>query len=165
VSKEPSRSPSLIPRDILPDHVVGLVEALYSLGGSADPMHIGDITSESIDILPKAIDVAEALNLVRYEGGYIHITELGKRVAEANTKKLKKLLREAVLSNSIEPLHEIYTVLKEKKKIPIEEFMSIVEKHYRKIDENVIKNILVWGAYLGLFKMSEDDTEIIIIRE
>lgn len=128
-------------------------------------MHIGDITSESIDILPKAIDVAEALNLVRYEGGYIHITELGKRVAEANTKKLKKLLREAVLSNSIEPLHEIYTVLKEKKKIPIEEFMSIVEKHYRKIDENVIKNILVWGAYLGLFKMSEDDTEIIIIRE
>jgi hypothetical protein len=78
---------------------------------------------------------------------------------------LKKLLREAVLSNSIEPLHEIYTVLKEKKKIPIEEFMSIVEKHYRKIDENVIKNILVWGAYLGLFKMSEDDTEIIIIRE
>lgn len=78
---------------------------------------------------------------------------------------MKKLLREAVLSNSIEPLHEIYTVLKEKKKIPIEEFMSIVEKHYRKIDENVIKNILVWGAYLGLFKMSEDDTEIIIIRE
>jgi hypothetical protein len=78
---------------------------------------------------------------------------------------LKKLLREAVLSNSIEPLHEIYTVLKEKKKIPIEEFMSIVEKHYRKIDENVIKNILVWGAYLGLFKMSEDDTEIITIRE
>ncbi|MEL9940992.1 MAG: AAA-associated domain-containing protein [Ignisphaera sp.] len=165
MSKEADKNLRFIPRDVLPDHVIGLVEALYSLGGSADPMHIGDITSESIDVLPKAIDVAEALNLLRYENGYLYITELGRKVAEANAKKLKKILREIVLLNRIEPLYEIYTILKERRAIPVEEFKNIVEKHYRRINRDVIKNVLVWGAYLELFKMSEDDSQIVLIHD
>lgn len=165
MSKESDRSLHFIPRDVLPDHIVGLVEALYSLGGSVDPMYIGDITSESIDTLPKAIDVAEALNLIKYEKGYLQITELGRKVAEANAKKLKKLLREAVTANKIEPLNEIYIKLKERRSMSVEEFIDIVEKYYRKIDDSVIKNILVWGAYLELFRMSEDDTQVTLIRE
>lgn len=164
MSKESNRNPHFIPRDVLPDHVIGLVEALYSLGGSADPMHIGDITGESIDVLPKAIDVAEALNLLRYENGYLHITEFGRKVAEANTKKLKKLLREAVIANKIEPLYEVYLALKNQGAMPVEEFIRIVEKHYKRVNEDVIKNVLVWGAYLELFKMSEDDSQIILIH-
>jgi len=165
VSKESNRNPHLIPRDVLPDHIIGLVESLYSLGGLADPMYIGDITSESIDVLPKAIDVAEALNLMKYENGYLQITDFGRKVAEADSKKIRKLLREAVIANKIEPLHEIYTVLRNRKKISREEFISIVEKHYKRINDEVIKNVLVWGTYLHLFKMSEDDTEVVLMSK
>jgi hypothetical protein len=164
VSKESSKDPHIIPRDILPDHVIGLVEAVHSLGGSVDPMYVGDITGESIEILPKAVDIAEALNLIKYKNGYLYITEFGKKVAEADVKRLRKLLREVVILNKVEPLHEIYIDLKKRKKISKEEFISIVEKYYKRIDENIIRNILVWGTYLQLFKMNEDDTEIILIQ-
>ena len=90
MSIENNRRCNFIPRDVLPDHVVGLVESLHSLGGKVDPMYIGDLTGESIDLLPKVIDVAEALNLVRYENGYLYLTELGRKVAEADPKRLMK---------------------------------------------------------------------------
>ena len=165
MTKETSKNFRSIPCDVLPDHVVGLVEALYSLGGSVDPMYVGDITSESVDVLPKAIDAAETLNLLRYESGCLRITELGRKVAEANAKKLKKILREIVLSNKIEPFYEVYTRLKEKRTMPVEEFKSIVGKYHRRISKDIIRNVLVWGAYLELFKMSEDDSQIVLIRD
>ncbi len=163
--KESDKKHLLIPRDILPDHVIGLVESLYSLGCSADPMHIGDITGESIDVLPKAIDVAEALNLVKYENGYLRITDLGKKIAEANPKKLRKMLREAIISNKVEPLYEVYMTLKERKTLTKEEFREIIEKHYRRVNNEIMNNVLMWGTYLGLFKLSEDDTQVILLSE
>ncbi len=158
-----SDSSSLMPRDILPDHVIGFIEALHSLGGQADPMHIGDIVEESIELLPKVIDMAELLGFVKYENGYLRITNAGKMIAEANPKKLRTLLREIVLKNRIEPLHEIYEALKRRKSIPIDEFIQIVEKHYKRINNDIIRNVLIWGTYLRLFKLSEDDTQVILI--
>lgn len=153
----------LVPRDILPDHIVGLVESLYSLGGRADPMHIGDLTGESIALLPKVIDVAETLGLVKYENGYLTLEEPGRKVAEADPKRLRKLLRELVIEKKVEPLHEIYEMLVKRKSIPRGELTRVIEKHYKRMDEGVSRNILVWGAYLGMFKLSEDDSEVVLL--
>jgi len=164
VSEDPSRSRQekiLLPVDVTPDHILGLVEVLNSLGGSVDSMYVGDAVFENVEILPKAIDVAEALGLVKSDKGNLSLTELGKKVAKSDPKSLKYLLKNAV--SKIEPLHELVSVLKTKKKISVEEFKSIVEKYYPGRSEEAEKNLLIWGAFLNLFKMDEDDEEIHLI--
>ena len=164
MSNNPEAPVKLIQYDVLPDHVVGLVEALKNLGGVADPLYIGDVTGESIEAFPKAIDAAEALGLVKYESGYVRLTELGVRVAEADAKRLRKILKESVISNKVEPLYTVYKVLKEKKVISIEELKSIAKKFWGTEKEEAIKNLILWGVYLGLFKLSPDNTQIILSR-
>jgi len=156
-----SKKKIVLPRDVSPDHVLGLVEVLNSMGGFADSMHVGDAVYENIHILPKAIDVAEALGLVVAHSGNLHLTELGKRVAKSDPKSLKRLLKNAI--SNIEPLREIAALLKEKRKMPVEEFEEIIEKYYPGGTEEAAKNILIWGAFLSLFRMDEDDKEIHLI--
>ena len=151
----------VLPGDVSPDHVLGLVEVLNSSGERIDSMYVGDAVHENIKILPKAIDVAEALGLVVSHSGNLWLTELGKKVARSNPKSLKRLLKNMI--TNVEPLGELLALLKERKRISVEEFREIVEKYYPGGVEEAEKNILIWGAYLNLFQMDEDDKEIYLI--
>ncbi|MGB9708560.1 MAG: AAA-associated domain-containing protein [Infirmifilum sp.] len=164
MSEDPSSSKPrkiLLPVDVTPDHVLGLVEVLHGLGGSVDSMYVGDVLRENIHVLPKAIDVAEALGLVKSEGGNLTLTELGKRVASSDPKSLKYLLRNAL--KRIEPLSEIVDLVSKKKRISVEDFEKLLENYYPARVEAAMKNILIWGAFLNAFKMDEDDEEIHLI--
>ncbi len=152
----------LLPPDVTPDHVLGLLELLRSLGSGIDSMYVGDALGESVDLLPHAIDVAEALELVVQRGGNLELTERGKRVAAGNPKIVKELLHEVALK--LEPISEIVERLKERGELAVEEFESIIRKYYPTNFEEALKNVLVWGAYLGLFKMDEDDERVVPIR-
>lgn len=151
----------LLPVDVTPDHVLGLIEVLNSLGGSVDSMYVGDAVNENINVLPKAIDVAETLGLVKVEQGNLTLTELGKKVATSDPKSLKYMLKKAI--KKLEPLGEIMDKLAKTKRMTVEEFEKIVEKYYPQKFEEATKNILIWGAFLNLFKMDEDDEEIHLI--
>ncbi|AFL66868.1 AAA-associated domain-containing protein, partial [Desulfurococcus amylolyticus] len=73
------------PHYLTPDHLLGFTEALNSLGGKVDPMFLGDILGENVDVLPHVIDVAEALGLVTVvKGGELVLTELGERIVKGN---------------------------------------------------------------------------------
>jgi hypothetical protein len=152
----------LLPPDVTPDHVLGLLELLRSLGSGIDSMYVGDALGEEVSLLPHAIDVAEALELIVQRGGNLELTERGRRVAAGNPKTVKELLREVALK--LEPIAEIVEQLRKKKELLAEEFESIIKKHYPTNFEEAIKNVLVWGAYLGLFKMDEDDEKVVPIR-
>lgn len=152
----------VLPPDVTPDHVLGLLELLRSLGSGIDSMYVGDSIGENVHMLPHAIDVAEALELVVQKGGNLELTERGKRIAAGTPKLVKRLLREASLR--IEPLAEIVEKLKEKGELLVEEFESIIRKHYSSDYEEAMRNTLVWGAYLGLFKMDESDEKILPIE-
>ncbi len=152
----------LLPPDVTPDHVLGLLELLRSLGSGIDSMYVGDALGEDVNLLPHAIDVAEALELIVQRGGNLELTERGRRVAAGNPKTVKELLREVALK--LEPIAEIVEQLRKKKELLAEEFESIIKKHYPTNFEEAIKNVLVWGAYLGLFKMDEDDEKVVPIR-
>ncbi|MEZ0394628.1 MAG: AAA-associated domain-containing protein [Desulfurococcaceae archaeon] len=153
----------IVPYYLTPDYVIGLVEALYSLGGAADAMHLGDLLGENIDSLPHVIDVAEALGLVRLEDGDVRLTDLGKNIAEGNIKVVKKVLRQRL--SLLEPLNEVLSLLKSRKRIDVEEFRDVIAKYYLKHVKEAEKTLLQWGAFLNLFKMSEDDNEIYLLRE
>lgn len=158
-SKESSRV--TIPPDITPDHVLGLIEALYSLGGSIDPMYIGDAIGENIRLLPHIIDLAEAMKLITYREGVLTLTDFGKRVVRENTKMVKKLLR-SVAAN-LEPIREIVSILKNKGFLTIDEYRDIICKTYPQNFEEAYRHVLLWGAFLRLFKMSDDDKLILPI--
>lgn len=149
----------ILPPDVTPDHVLGLVELLRSLGSGIDSMYVGDAISEDIRFLPQAIDVAEALGLVTQRGGNLELTELGKHVAEGNPKTVRELLRK--VAAKLEPIGEIVKLLREKGEILVEEFEELLQKYYSSDFEKAFQNVLTWGAFLGLFKMDEDDEKVI----
>jgi len=151
----------LLPVGVTPDHVLGLVEILSSLGGSIDSMYVGDAVSENIGILAHAIDVAEALGLIKSEGGNLVLTELGRKVVRSDPASLKHLLRDAIAR--LKPINELVEILKERRRISVEEFEAILEKYYPGRVEEAKMNILIWGAFLHLFKMDESDEEVYLI--
>lgn len=148
----------LLPPDLTPDHLLGLLELLHSLGGSIDSMYVGDSLSENVAMLPHVIDVAEALGLVTQERGNLQITEAGRRIVKGDPKSVRRELRKLV--DKLEPLGELVNKLKEKASLTIDEFMEFVEKYYPGNADEAAKNLLIWGAFLHLFKMDEDDKEI-----
>lgn len=89
------------------------------------------------------------------------MTDLGRKVARSDPKSLKRLLKGAIAN--VEPLGEILGLLKQRKKISVDEFREIIEKYYPGGVEEASKNILIWGAFLHLFQMDEDDEEIHLI--
>ncbi|MEM0001582.1 MAG: AAA-associated domain-containing protein [Desulfurococcaceae archaeon] len=152
----------LIPPDVTPDHVLGLAEILFSLGGRIDPMYIGDAIGEDVRILPHAIDLAEILGIIELSGGNVVLTDFGVRIVKGNSKVVKKLLRENMLR--LEPLAEIVMRLKKKGSMPVEEYAEIIRRNYSANDrEKAFKNILIWGAFLKIFRMSEDDKLVLPI--
>lgn len=162
LQKEPQSRRTLIPPDVTPDHVLGLAEILFSLGNKIDPMYVGDAIGENIDILPHAIDLAEALNIIEYRDGTIVLTNFGVEIVRGNTKVVKKLLRWKALE--LEPLNEIVRRLKSKGCISVEEYSEIIKRNYSSNDqERAFKNVLIWGAFLKIFRMSEDDKLIVPI--
>lgn len=163
MSPESSRAgKTLIPPDITPDHVLGLAEVLFSLGGKIDPMYVGDAVGENIRILPHAIDIAEELGIVELSGGSIVLTDFGVRIVKGNHKVVKKLLRET--ASRLEPLGEIVKTLKAKGSMLVEEYDEIIRRNYSSSDrEKAFRNILIWGAFLKIFRMSEDDRLIVPI--
>lgn len=160
-----SRGPGrvVLPYYLTPDHIIGLVEALSSLGGKADPMLLGDMLGERIDTLPLVIDVAQALGLVEVdERGDLHLTEVGRALVHGNIKQVKQILKSR--AESVEPLGSILRALSQRRKISAKAYREILSNFYHRHIGEAEKNVLQWGAFLGLFKMTQDDEYIVSLR-
>ncbi|HWQ16309.1 MAG TPA: AAA-associated domain-containing protein [Sulfolobales archaeon] len=144
------------------DQVVGLVEALYSLGGSADTSKISEVIDADAGLLPNVIDVAESMGLVRLEKGDLVITDTGKEVAKADSRSMKKILRN--LAMGIEPISSIIKMLNEKGSIHIEELRSMLEEFYGSKASEAIECLIHWGTYLNIFRWRPEEQEIVPIR-
>ncbi|MCC6034906.1 MAG: AAA-associated domain-containing protein [Desulfurococcaceae archaeon] len=154
----------ILPHNVQPDHVLGFLEAIYSLGDSVDPMNLGDLLGEQVDILPHVIDVASSLKLIEVkENGNIKLTKLGVEVVKGHVQLVKSKLRDVI--ENIEPFKTIINKLKAKKKLTVEEFTEISTRFYPHNTREAINTILQWGAFLGLFKMSTDDKYIYLIKK
>ncbi|MEL9908753.1 MAG: AAA-associated domain-containing protein [Desulfurococcus sp.] len=151
----------LIPPEVLPDHVLGLVETVYTLGGKIDPMYIGDVIGENIEVLPYTIDLAEVLGLITYRDGIVTLTETGENIVKSNTKTVVKKLRE--LASRLQPLKDIVEILKSKGYLEVDEYRNIIMQKYPNNYHKAYQHILIWGAFLRLFKMDEKDSKIIPI--
>lgn len=154
----------VLPCNVEPDHVLGLLEAIYSLGDDVDPMYLGDILREQVDRLPHVIDVASSLGLVEVKkGGNIKLTQLGAEIAKGHVQHVKSRLSKVV--DSIEPFKTIISALRNRKRLTVDEFMKILTRFYPYNTQEAARTVFQWGAFLGLFKMSPDDRYVQFISK
>ncbi len=154
ISKVSQHGKAQIPICITIDQVIGLVEILYSLGGVADTSKISEIVDADAGLLPNVIDVAEALGLVRLSKGDLEITNLGKDIARADSRSLKRILRELALK--LEPISTIYREISVKEYMSREELEKILETFYGPERRKAFDCIINWGTYLGIFRWNPD---------
>ena len=76
--------------------ILGLVEAIDEVGGSADVATISQEVEMDIDRLGPIIDAAELLNFVKVADGDLTITELSRKVLHANVRERKKIIRDII---------------------------------------------------------------------
>lgn len=143
-----------VPLCVTVDQVVGLVEVLHSLGGSADTSKISEIIDMDASMLPNVIDVAEALGLLAHSKGDLVITHLGVEVARADSRSLKRIL--SGLVDKIEPLATISRILREKGGLERADVENILEEAYGGEKSQALECLTHWGTYLGIFGWSDD---------
>lgn len=151
------------PKCISLDHVVGLVETLYSLGGKADASFINDVTDVDIDVLTHAIDLSEIFGLVQYKDGDIVLTDLGFKASRTHLRELKQILRKNSLG--IHPVSDILEKAKmsENGSISEEEIYEILGKYYSENElVKAFRCIMQWIYYLELGTWDYESGELLI---
>ncbi len=76
--------------------VLGLVEAVDEVGGSADAATISQEVEMDIDRLGPVIDAAEFLGFVSVAEGDLTITDLSRRVLHADVRERKNIIRDLI---------------------------------------------------------------------
>src|SRR5512136_45310 len=76
--------------------ILGLVEAIDEVGGSADAATISQEVEMDIDRLGPIIDAAELLGFVKVEEGDLTITDLSRKVLHANVRERKTIIRDII---------------------------------------------------------------------
>lgn len=139
------------PKCISLDHVVGLIETLYSLGGKADASFVNDVTDADIDVLTHAIDLAEIFGLIKYKDGDIVLTDLGIKASMTHLRELKQILRN--ISSGIHPISDILKKAEDSEdhSLSEDELYEILSKYYSEEEQlKAVKCVLQWIYYLNL---------------
>ena len=98
-NSRPANGPSKSLADMHPiakvsvGQILGLVEAIDEVGGSADAATISQEVEMDIDRLGPVIDAAEFLGFVKVEEGDLTITDLSRKVLHADVRERKKIIR------------------------------------------------------------------------
>ncbi|MGB9725155.1 MAG: AAA-associated domain-containing protein [Fervidicoccaceae archaeon] len=153
------------PKCISLDHVVGLVETIYSLGGKADASFINDVTDVDIDVLTHAIDLSEIFGLIRYKDGDIVLTDLGIKASRTHLRELKQILRENALK--IHPVSDILEKASQSEdhSVTEEEIYEILGKYYSESElGKALRCVMQWIYYLELGTWDYEDGELLIKR-
>jgi NitT/TauT family transport system ATP-binding protein len=108
------------------------------------------------------VDVAEALGLVRLSKGDLEITNIGRDIARADSRSLKRLLRE--LAIKLEPILTIYREISEKGSMSREELEKILDEFYGSEKEKAVECIISWGTYLGIFRWSPSTRMLVHVK-
>lgn len=144
---------------VSPDHVMGLVEILNSVGGAADAERINEITDVDADLLPHAIDAAEILGLVKFNSGNLRLTGLGKKMAEGTIKYVKRELGDVI--RDVEPFRSILRRLEVERMIEKGELMDQLKGYAYWEDqedlEKVFSCLLSWLLYAQVAKYDWDE--------
>lgn len=130
------------------DQVLGLIKVLRYMGDRADAMHINEAIDVDAGELSHVIDAAEALGLIKFSGGDLELTELGRRLAEAGPVEARSILREALAK--VEPFSTIIKRLGGRGEVdPVELREAFEAMGYETNEAKVLAHWVIFTSLLG----------------
>ena len=145
----------------LPDatigRLMGLLETMRDTPGPDDMYRLAGSLQLELDDLVPLIDAAELLRLIEVHEGDYELTELGRRMADAEEHDRKQLFRERAATVPL--LHAICDKLaaSDSGQVPREDIREMIEGDFsRKRSERQIDTAIDWGRYAELFDYDAD---------
>ena len=140
--------------------ILGLVEAIDEVGGSADVATISQEVEMDIDRLGPIIDAAELLNFVKVLEGDLTITDLSRRVLHANVRERKKIIRDIIDDVPIfKQVMEMARVAG--RPLSREEVLGVIAAQVGTHNADDLFNALVyWGRYTELVHYDSESEEL-----
>ena len=142
--------------------ILGLVEAIDEVGGSADAATISQEVEMDIDRLGPIIDAAELLGFVTVKEGDLTITDLSRKVLHANVRERKKMIREII---DDVPIFKRVMEMARRAGRPLsrDEILGAIAAQVGSHNAEDLFNALVyWGRYTELVTYDSESEELTI---
>ena len=142
--------------------ILGLVEAIDEVGGSADVATISQEVEMDIDRLGPIIDAAELLNFVKVADGDLSITDLSRKVLHASVRERKKIIREII--DDVPIFKQVMEMAKTAgRPLSREEVHGAISAQVGTHNADDLFNALVyWGRYTELVHYDSESEELTI---
>ena len=144
----------MMPANVRPGQVIGLVEVTGGLGPKIDVSKLADELGADIAVLLPILDAAEMLGLVKSKKGTVDLTEFGHRFQKALKHKVR-LLRERL--GEIEPFQAAVELAKRRRDFETEDIVEELETegitwhHQKELNYALVQGLLVhWAVSAGL---------------
>jgi hypothetical protein len=150
----------VMPPNVRPGQVIGLVEVTGGLGSRVDVSTLADELGADIAVLLPILDAAEILGLVTNANGEVHLTDFGAEF-QKETKDKVTLLKDRL--KKIEPFRtalEFATKRGEATSRQVADELAIegIKMHHQMdMNESLVQFLLVhWGIRSGLLSYDKD---------
>jgi NitT/TauT family transport system ATP-binding protein len=142
--------------------VLGLVEAIDEVGGTADVATISQEVEMDIDRLGPVIDAGELLGFVKVEEGDLTITDLSRNVLHANVRERKKIIREII--DDVPIFKQVLEMAKSAgRPLSREEVLGTIAARVGTHNADDLFNALVyWGRYTELVNYDSESEQLTI---
>jgi NitT/TauT family transport system ATP-binding protein len=143
--------------DVTIGRLMGLLETIRDTPGPDDMYRLAGSLQLELDDLVPLVDAAELLGLISLHEGDYDLTDLGRRMADAEEKERKEVFRERARDVPLLRLIAEHLAASENGKVPREEIRHAMHGHFsRKRAERQIDTAIDWGRYAELFDYDAD---------
>ena len=144
----------IMPANVRPGQVIGLVEVTGGLGARIDASTLADELGADIAVLLPILDAAELLGLVQSAGGEVVLTDLGK---EFQREVKDKVLMLKTRLAKLEPFRTALELASKRDAVSAHEVTEelaiegIRFHHLPDINESLVQGLLLhWGIRAGI---------------
>ena len=130
--------------------ILGLLEAVDEVGGTADVATISREVDMDVDRLGPILAAAEFLGLLTVDDGDVHMTDLSRKLFSANVRERKKIFREIIREL---PVFRRITEMAEKagRTLDRREIVEVIARNVGSHQaDDVFKALIYWGRYVEL---------------
>jgi NitT/TauT family transport system ATP-binding protein len=142
--------------------ILGLVEAIDEVGGSADVATISQEVEMDIDRLGPVIDAAEFLLFVNVQEGDLTITDLSRKVLHADVRERKKIIRNII--DDVPIFQQVMEMARAAgRPLSRDEILGTIADRVGTHNADDLFNALVyWGRYTELVTYDSEAEELTI---
>ncbi len=140
--------------------ILGLVEAIDEVGGSADAATISQEVEMDIDRLGPIIDAAEFLGFVKVAEGDLSVTDLSRKVLHANVRERKRIIRDII--DDVPIFKEVMQMARERgRPLSREEVLGAITAQVGTHNaDDFFRALVYWGRYTELVNYDSESEEL-----